>query len=96
MAYHIIHAVGDDTIGMVHCDGGSGIIKACNSLGLNYDLSAPEMHETNAAANQVRTKNTRWHACVAGSGWTARHCLARSRTLLRNAVQHQGHGTESR
>ena len=52
VAYHVLHAVGDDTVGMVYTDGGSGIIRACNMLGLNYDLSTPEVHETNAVAER--------------------------------------------
>lgn len=31
---------------------GSGIITACNPLGLNSDLAAPDVHETNAAAGR--------------------------------------------
>lgn len=37
---------------MVYTDGGSGIIRACTLLGLNYVLSTPEVHETNATAER--------------------------------------------
>lgn len=52
VAYHILHAVVDDTVGMVYTDGGSGIIRACNLLGLNYELPTPAVDDTNAVAER--------------------------------------------
>lgn len=46
----MLHDVGEDVVGMVYTDGGSGIIRASNRLGLHDDLSTPVVHETNAVA----------------------------------------------
>lgn len=48
--YQMAHAVGYDTIGMVYAAGGYGIIRACKSRGLTYDLSTLGMRETIAVA----------------------------------------------
>lgn len=52
VAYHMIHTVGHYTVGMVHTGGLSGLIKACNLLGLHYVLSTPDVHGTNAVAGR--------------------------------------------
>lgn len=52
VAYHIIHAVGNVTVGIVYTGGCSGLIRACNRLGLNYDISTPEVPETSAVAER--------------------------------------------
>lgn len=52
VAYHIRHAIGHDTIGMVYTDGGSGMIRACHLLRLNDDRSTPEVNDPHAIAGR--------------------------------------------
>lgn len=55
VAFRTAHAVGNDTVGLVCCDGGGGIMRGLAHLGIKHDAVQPEMHETNANIEKHNT-----------------------------------------
>ena len=63
----MIHAIGNDEVGMVYSDGGSGIMHACSQLNVNSDQAQPEVHATNGIIEHTTNNALMVHA----------HCLFR-------------------
>lgn len=96
MAYQIPHAVDNDTVGMVYTDECYGIIRACNVIGLNYDLATPEVPETNdVAEHSVHDVQDGVRVLLVHAGLPA-VCLVLCCKRLCNAEQWHGNGTGSR